>query len=202
MADPRPAHSPDEGYAVVAIATSAGGISALETLLGRLPAAFPVPVLLVQHLDPRRDTLIAEVLGRATELTVKLAEGGEKPRPGVVHIAPPGRHLTVAAGGSLALSDVAPVHFVRPSADVLFASAAETYGARLLACVLTGTGCDGADGASAVCRHGGAVIVQDPDTAQFGGMPQAAVDACPEARVLPLDQIATVLCALVEAPRP
>jgi len=185
----------------VAIAASAGGISALETLLGELPAAFAVPVLVVQHLDPRRDTLIAEVLARSTALTVKLAEDGEEPRSGVVHIAPPGCHLTVVAGGALALSDAAPVHFVRPSADVLFESAASAYGARLLACVLTGTGRDGADGVSAVCRYGGTVIVQDPETAQFGGMPMAAVGACPEARVLPLEQIAAVIRALVAAPR-
>ena len=202
MTDRRPVRSPDDGYAIVAIAASAGGISALETLLGGLPITFPVPVLLVQHLAPRHDTLIADVLGRSTELTVKLAEGGEKPHPGAVYIAPPGRHLTVATGGALALSDIAPVHFVRPSADVLFESAARACGARLLACVLTGTGRDGADGVSAACRHGGTVIVQDPETAQFGGMPQAAIDACPQARVLPLEQIATALRALVEAPRP
>ena len=201
MTDPRAVRSPDEGYAAVAIAASAGGISALETLLGELPAAFPVPVLVVQHLDPRRDTLIAEVLARSTALTVKLAEDGEEPRCGVVHIAPPGCHLTVVAGGALALSDAAPVHFVRPSADVLFESAASAYGARLLACVLTGTGRDGADGVSAVCRHGGTVIVQDPETAQFGGMPMAAVGACPQARVLPLEQIAAVIRTLVAAPR-
>ena len=202
VTDPRSVRIPAGGYVLVAVAASAGGIPALETLLGELPSAFPVPMLVVQHLDPRRETLIAEVLGRGTELTVKLAEDGEKPRPGVVHIAPPGHHLTVAAGGDLALSDAAPVHFVRPSADVLFESAARTYGAGLLACVVTGAGRDGADGVGAVCRHGGAVIVQDPNTAQFSGMPQAALDACPKARVLPIEQIATVVRALVEAPRP
>lgn len=193
--------SPTDGYAVLAIAASAGGISALETVLQQLPAAFPVPVLIVQHLDPRRATRIAEVLSRSTELTVKLARDGERPNPGVVYVAPPDRHLVIGADGVLALSDAEPLHFVRPSADMLFESAARTHGARVLACVLTGSGRDGSGGIGAVARHGGTVIVQDPRSARFGGMPQAALDACPDGLVLPLEQIGGVMCELVEAPR-
>jgi two-component system, chemotaxis family, protein-glutamate methylesterase/glutaminase len=196
----RPVRSPTGGYAIVALAASAGGIPALKILLGRLPAGFPVPVLLVQHLDPRRQTVLAEVLARGTKLSVKLAEHGERPRPGLVHVAPPGRHLTVAADGAVALSDAEPVHFVRPSADVLFESAARTHGSRVLACVLTGTGQDGADGVAAVRRHGGTVIVQDPKTAQFSGMPLAALAACPDALVLPVERIGAAMCGLVEVP--
>lgn len=202
MTEAHPVQTPDRGYAVVALAASAGGIPALETLLGELPAAFPVPVLLVQHLDPRRQTVLAEVLDRGTRLAVKLAEDGERPRAGLVHVAPPGRHLTVAADGSLALSDAAPVHFVRPSADVLFESLARTHGSRVLACVLTGTGQDGADGIAAVRGHGGTVIVQDPQTAQFSGMPLAALAACPDALVLPVERIGAAMCGLVEVLRP
>lgn len=156
-------------FDVVAVAASAGGIHALVTLLGDLGAGLPVPVLVVQHLDPRHRTVIAEVLGRRTPLEVKLAEDHERARPGTVYIAPPDRHLLAAPDGRLTLSDSELVHFVRPSADLLFESVAGSYGPRAVACVLTGTGRDGAMGVGAVKERGGTVIVQDPGTAEFRG---------------------------------
>jgi two-component system chemotaxis response regulator CheB len=188
----------DERYAVVAVAASAGGITALGVLLGALPVGFPVPVLVVQHLDPRHETVIAHVLGRSTQLPVKLAEAGELARPGIIYVAPPDRHLLVGAAGLLALSDSEQVHFVRPSADLLFESAAGAYGARAIACVLTGTGRDGATGVTAVKSRGGTVIAQDPVSAEFKGMPQAAVDTGVVDFVLSLDEIAVVVRGLVE----
>ncbi len=200
---------PDEGrrnsgtehYEVVAIASSAGGLQALNKVIGRLPRGFRVPVLVVQHLDPRHETVIADVLGRRTELDVKLAEHGEHARPGVVYIAPPDRHLLVEADGHLALTDSELVHFVRPSADLMFESVAGSYGARAIACVLTGTGSDGAMGVSAVKARGGTVLVEDPASAEFSGMPDAAVATGAVDFVLGLDEIAPVIVGLVNAGR-
>jgi two-component system chemotaxis response regulator CheB len=192
-----------DGYQVVAVAASAGGVTALGTLLGLLaePDGLPVPVLVVQHLDPRHRTVIAEVLGRRTALPVKLAEEGDVAQPGQVYVAPPDRHLLVDSAGRLALSNSELVHFVRPSADLLFESAAGAYGAGAIACVLTGTGSDGALGVSAVRAREGTVIVQDPETAAFSGMPEAAVATGSADFVLPLSEIAPVVRGLVEAKR-
>ncbi|MEU6992934.1 chemotaxis protein CheB [Streptomyces sp. NPDC046465] len=188
-------------YGIVVVASSAGGIKGLTAVLGNLGPTLPVPVLVVQHLDPRHRTVIAEVLARRTDLPVQLAQDGERAEPGVVYIGPPDRHLLVLADGTLTLTSTELVHFVRPSADLLFESAAGTYGARTIACVLTGTGSDGAMGVNAVRARGGTVIVQDPQTAEFDGMPQAAVDTGVVDFVLPLDEIPAVIRGLVEAKR-
>ena len=201
-ADAAPQESRPEGSdarpAIVTVAASAGGITALGTLLGALPVGFPVPVLVVQHLDPRHETVIAHVLGRSAQLPVKLAEAGELARPGTVYVAPPNRHLLVGAAGLMSLSDSELVHFVRPSADLLFESVAGAYGARAIAVVLTGTGKDGSTGVTAVKSRGGTVIAQDPESADFKGMPQAAVGTGVVDFVLPLDEIAGVVRGLVE----
>ncbi|QEU93002.1 chemotaxis protein CheB [Streptomyces kanamyceticus] len=195
------AHQPPGPYAIVAVASSAGGIQALIALLAELGPDLPVPVLAVQHLDPRHRTVIADVLARRTELPVKLAVDGEYARPGTVHIAPPARHLLVRSDGLLTLTDTELVHFVRPSADLLFESVASAYGPRSIVCVLTGTGVDGAKGAQAVGSHGGTVIVQDPEDAEHPGMPQAAIDTGAADFVLPLEEIAAFIRGLVEAKR-
>ncbi|GAA1876606.1 chemotaxis protein CheB [Asanoa iriomotensis] len=201
MADDVPGASSGAGerYAVVALAASAGGITALGKVLGELPAGFGVPVLVVQHLDPRHETVIAEVLARRTALHVKLAEADEHLRPGTVYVAPPNRHLLAGPWGVVSLASTELVHFVRPSADLLFESVAGAYGSRAIACVLTGTGRDGAMGVAAVKSRGGTVIVQDPASAEFAGMPEAALTANPVDFVLPIDEIGLVIRGLIEA---
>ena len=189
-------------YGVVAVASSAGGIAALGRVLGGLAVGFPVPVLVVQHLDPRHQTRIADVLGRRAKLNVKLAEDAERIAPGWIYIAPPDRHLLTGPEGAVTLSDSALVHFLRPAADLLFESVANTYGHRAIACVLTGTGTDGAAGVRAVKSRGGTVIVEDPDSAAFKSMPAAAVATGMVDLVLPLDGISTAISGLVEAGNP
>ena len=188
---------PAEPYDIVAIAASAGGITALGRVLAGLPAGFPVPVVVVQHLDPRHKTIIAEVLGRRAKAPVVLAQDGMRAEPGIIYIAPPNHHLLVEAEGVLVLSSSELVHFLRPSADLLFESVAGAYGPRAIACVLTGTGSDGAMGASAIKSRGGTVIAEDPELAQFKGMPEAVIAAGAVDFILPLDEIATVICGLV-----
>jgi len=187
-----------EPYGIVAIAASAGGITALGHVLSGLPQGFRVPVVVVQHLDPRHKTIIAEVLGRRAQLPVKLAQEGERAEAGTIYVAPPNHHLLVEPQGVLMLSSSELVHFLRPSADLLFESVAGSYGPRAIACVLTGTGSDGAMGASAVKSRGGTVIAEDPALAEFKGMPEAVVASGSVDFVLPLDEIATVICGLVE----
>ena len=193
-----PEDTPHGPYGIAAVAASAGGVVGLGRLLGDLREDFPIPIVIVQHLDPRPKTVIAEVLGRRSRLAVKLAEEGEIIKPGTVYIAPPDHHLLVGPGGVLTLTRSELVHFVRPSADLLFESVAGAYGDRALACLLTGTGRDGAMGVTAIHSRGGTVIVQDPETAEFAGMPRGAIATGEVDFVLPLEEIAAVMGHLVE----
>jgi two-component system chemotaxis response regulator CheB len=185
------------GYEVVAIAASAGGLFALRAVLGRLPEGFPAAVLVVQHLDPRHRSLMAQVLGRRTTLPVGEAADGDHLRPGTVFIAPPDRHLLVNAGGALSLTQTELVHFVRPSADLTFDSLAAAYEDRAIAVVLSGTGSDGSLGVQAIKQRGGTVIASDQATSEFFGMPAAAIQTGAVDFILPLDEIAPALITLV-----
>jgi two-component system chemotaxis response regulator CheB len=194
------AESVGSRYRVLALAASAGGVVAIRTVLAGLPADLPVPVLVVQHLAPHYATGLADILGRATALSVRLARDGERIAAGTVYVAPPDHHLIVAPDGTARLTDDDPVNYVRPSADPLFASLAEVYGPGVLACVLTGTGRDGSAGASEVLRRGGTLLVEDPETAASRGMPDAAVARCAPDEVLPLDAIAAAIGRLTAVP--
>lgn len=185
-------------FDVVAIASSAGGIQALTEVLGALPTDFPVPVVLVQHLDSRHPSVLDQVLKRRCTLAVKIAESGDVIAPGTVYVAAPGRHLVISSDAVLSLTGGEPVHFVRPSADVLFTSIAKAFEERAIVCILTGTGRDGARGAAEVKARGGTVIVQDPDTAQFAGMPRAAIATGAVDYVVKLEAIAVEVRGLVE----
>jgi two-component system chemotaxis response regulator CheB len=172
---------------------SLGGIAALREVLGGLPADFPGAVLVVQHLDPRGPSSLASILAPSTPLDVRPAADGETMREGVVYVAPPGRHLEVDAAGAIVLSDGPLVRYVRPAADVLFASVAEEFAARVVAVVLTGRLADGADGVVRVHERGGVVIAQDPAGAAAAGMPESSIQTGTVDHVLALDRIAPEL---------
>lgn len=178
---------------VIAIAASAGGLSALSQLLSGLPPALNAAILILQHLDPTRSSRLAAILDRRTQLPVKQAQSHDRLRPATVFTAPPGVHLLVNSEGILSFSHLPAVNFVRPAADLLFESIAASFGRRAIAVVLTGTGHDGARGAQVVKRAGGTVIVQDEATSEFFGMPGAAIGAGQVDAILPLDQIAPYL---------
>lgn len=184
-------------FDIVALASSAGGVEALGALLSRLPEAFPAAIVVVQHLAPQHRSLLVEILERRTPLPVKQAEEGDEVRQGMIHIAPPDHHLLVNGDGTLSLSHSELVHFVRPSADLLFESVAASYKDRAIAVVLTGTGSDGDMGVRAVKEEGGVVIVQDPATADFKGMPQTAIETGCADFVLDLEEIPHKLTALI-----
>ena len=185
----------------VLVAASAGGLSALTSVLSELPADFPASVAIVQHIEPHHRSMLAEILGRSCALPVTQAADGQLFQPGVVRVAPPDHHLLVDADGSLSLTRTELVHFVRPSADLLFESGAASFGNRAIGIVLTGTGSDGSLGVEAIKRRGGTVIAQDEATSDFFGMPGAAIDSGAVDFVLPLDQIADALTSLVSERR-
>jgi two-component system chemotaxis response regulator CheB len=184
-------------FDIVALAASAGGLGALSQVLAAMPVDFPATLVVVQHLDPRHRSLMAAILSRRTLLRVKEAEEGEILNPATVYIAPPNRHLLVNPDSTLSLSQSELVHFLRPSADLLFESVAASYRERAIAVVLTGTGSDGAMGVQAIKKMGGTVIAQDEDTAEFFGMPGAAIDSGNVDFILPLSEIPTALVTLV-----
>ena len=188
---------PGAAFDVVALASSAGGIAALSEILGSLPGEFPAAIVVVQHLDPRHRSLMADILRRRTALRVVQAAEGDHIRAGTVYIAPPDRHLLVNANGTLSLTHSELVHFVRPSADLLFESVAASYRTRAIAVVLTGTGSDGSMGIGAIKKMGGTVVAQDQASAEFSGMPGAAIRSGNADFVLPLDEIASALVTLV-----
>jgi two-component system chemotaxis response regulator CheB len=192
-----PSPSTAATFDMVAMASSAGGLAALAKVLSGLPASFPAPVLLVQHLDPRHKSQLAEILARRTPLQVVQADDGQEPVGGTVYIAPPDRHLLVNPDRRIHLSQSELVHFLRPSADLLFESVAAVYGPRAIAVVLTGTGSDGSLGVEAIKQRGGRVIAQDRETSEFFGMPGSAIRTGAPDYVLPLDAIAGLLEDLV-----
>ena len=183
-------------FDIVALASSAGGLSALSEVLSKLPESFPASIAVVQHLDPRHRSLMAKILSGRTELSVKEAEEGDRLRPGVVYVAPPDRHLLVNPG-TISLTQSEMVHFVRPSADLLFESVAASFKDRAIAVVLTGSGSDGKMGVMAIKKMGGTVIAQDESTSEFFGMPGAAIQSGNVDFVLPLGEIASALVTLV-----
>ena len=189
--------SASDTFEIVALAASAGGLQALSEVLSGLPADFPTPITVVQHLDPRHRSLMAEILGKRTKLQVRQAQDGDTLEPGTVYIAPPDHHLLVNRDGTLSLSHSEMVHFVRPSADLLFESVAASYKDRAVAVVLTGAGRDGAMGIEAVKKMGGTTIAQDDETAEHSGMPSAAIGTHKVDFVLELDEIAPALITLV-----
>jgi two-component system chemotaxis response regulator CheB len=162
-------------------------------VLGGLPARFPAAVVVLQHVDPRHRSLLADILSRRTALPVKEARDGEPVHAGRVYVAAPNRHLLVNPDRTVSLTQTELVHFLRPSADLLFESMAATYRERAIAVVLSGTGEDGAMGVTAIKKTGGTVIVQDPASAEFNGMPAAAVRTGSADFVLELDEIAPAL---------
>jgi two-component system, chemotaxis family, protein-glutamate methylesterase/glutaminase len=167
-------------------------------VLSMLPRAFPAAVLVVQHLDWRSRSYLAELLARDCRMPVFHADAGEAIHPGAVYVAPPGTHLTLT-GDHVRLGHEAPRHFARPSVDVLFESVASTCGPDAIGVILTGTGVDGADGLRAIKRAGGRTIVQEPATAEFRGMPAAAEATGCADMMLPLAGIAPALLGLLRA---
>ena len=183
--------------AAVAVGASAGALEALSAILPALPADFPIPVFVVVHLPPDRESLMPELLRHRCRIDVREAEDKEPVEGGRIYIAPPDYHLMVEPDRRLSLSSEEAVLYSRPSIDVLFETAAEAYGPGLLGVVLSGANGDGSRGLRAILAAGGSGLVQRPETALASAMPQAALDACPEASPMDLEEIAEYLRGMV-----
>jgi two-component system, chemotaxis family, protein-glutamate methylesterase/glutaminase len=186
----------DTPFDVVVIGSSLGGIAALQQLVSSLPPNFRVPVVIVQHRSSQVPFMLAHILRRSTSLSIVDAQNGDSLQAGVIYLAVPGQHLSFDATGRFILTNTERVNFVRPSIDVLFKSAAAIFENRVLAVILTGRGKDGADGALAIKRAGGVIMVQDEPTSRAFDMPRAAIQTQHIDFVLPLNTIAPALVTL------
>jgi two-component system chemotaxis response regulator CheB len=176
-------------FQLIVIGASAGGVTAVRTLLSSVPPGFSIPILIVQHIPRDRPSGLVEILSAACVLPVAEAEDKQPLNEGRVLVAPPDYHLLVEDRESVALSLDAPVVFSRPAIDVLFESAAEVFGRGVLAILLTGASTDGSEGIAAVRRAGGAAWIQDPDEAQASIMPAAALAHAGADAVLTVDDM-------------
>ena len=181
---------------IVVVGASWGGLAALSRLIGDLPSDFDVPVAVVQHRGKHADNLLASLLQDATDLTVVDVEDKEPLLPGTIYVAPANYHMLVD-NGHLSLTTDPLVRFSRPSIDVTFLSAADTYPASTIGVILTGANDDGSRGLRHIVDRGGRAVVQDPATAENPVMPNAAQRAVPEAKVVALPAIAETLLRMV-----
>ncbi len=184
-------------YQAVVIGSSAGGLNALKTIFMALDKHFPLPVIIVQHVSPAADNYLATFLNSLEKIRVKEADEKEIPQAGVAYIAPPNYHLLMEHNGSFTLTVEERVNYARPSIDVLFETAAETYGDGLIGIILTGANNDGSVGLKKIKDLGGTAIVQDPDEAESDTMPRAAVEIAKPHHVLTLEEIANFLNSLI-----
>jgi len=177
----------------VVIGASAGGVEALDVLLPALPCAFHPSLFIVLHLPRERPSLLAQIFSRRCAIAVREADDKEPAEAGTAYFAPPDYHMLVERNRQIALSADAPVHYSRPSIDVLFESAADAYAERLLGIILTGANEDGATGLRAVQAAGGVTVVQRPDSAKVPAMVVSALQRGPADFVLSLEEIAALL---------
>lgn len=180
----------------IVIGASAGAIQALTRILPTLPADYPIPVLVVVHIPADGSDLLAPLFQAKCRVAVKEAEDKEPTLPGFVYFGPSDYHMLVEADRTVSLSADEPVHYSRPSIDVLFESAADAFGAGLVGVILTGANEDGAAGLRAVASVGGIALAEDPAAAFAPAMPSAALELCAEARSMSLDAIAAYLVGL------
>jgi two-component system chemotaxis response regulator CheB len=188
----------------VVIGVSTGGPEALAALLPALPRDLPVPVLIVQHMPPMFTKLLADRLNGQSALTVLEATDGQLLEAGTAYIAPGNHHLRVDCRGGLpcaTLTQEPPENSCRPAADVLFRSATEVFGDRLLAIVLTGMGQDGLRGCEDIRRRGGRILVQDQASSVVWGMPGFVAGKGLADEVLPLASIAAEIVRLCKGRR-
>jgi two-component system chemotaxis response regulator CheB len=182
-------------YEIIVVGTSWGGLSALHQLIAGLPRNFGIPVVAVQHRHRQSGQMLSSLLQDRTSLGVCEVEDKAPIISGNVYVAPPDYHLLIERG-HFSLSTDAPVQYSRPSIDVTFASAADTYGDRAVGVVLTGANADGSRGLRRIVDRGGLALVQSPNTAESPAMPEAAARSVPQAQVLTIKEIAATLAAL------
>lgn len=183
-------------FEAVVIGSSAGGMDALRKVLSSLTEKFKVPIIIVQHLSPSSESYLVEYLSRYCSLKVKEVEEKEKIKSGWVYVAPPNYHTLVEKDGSFTFTVEERVSYARPSIDVLFETAADAFGNRLIGIILTGANSDGSLGLMKIKKNGGIAIVQDPDTAEAEMMPRTALEKATVDYILKLEDIGKTLMNL------
>ncbi|MDB5929289.1 MAG: CheB methylesterase [Polaromonas sp.] len=183
----------DRRIDAVVIGASAGGVSALLDMLSGLPASFCLPVVVVLHLPEGRQSRLPDIFRHRSAMAVREPADKETIAPATLYFAPPGYHLSLEADHTFSLSCEPPVNFSRPSIDLLMASAADAYGARLAGIVLTGANADGAVGLAKIGAQGGLTVVQDPAEAEMPTMPEAAIRLARPDLILDLKGIRSLL---------
>lgn len=184
-------------YRAVVIGVSSGGMNALKCIFQDLPKELPIPIIVVQHLNPHSDNYITKYLDDICALKVKEAEEKEKLNPSTIYFAPPNYHLLIEKDETLSLSVDEKVNYARPSIDVLFDSASDAFGSYLIGIILTGANNDGSVGLKHIKEQGGLTIVQNPNTAEVGSMPQAAINKVKVDYILNLNDITKKLIDLI-----
>jgi two-component system chemotaxis response regulator CheB len=183
-------------YEAIVIGVSSGGMITLNTILRHLPSDFALSIIIVQHQHPESDDFIAKFLDARCSLTVKQADEKESILPGVIYITPPNYHLMIEEDRTFSLTIDKRVHYARPSIDILFETAADVFGEKLVGIILTGANEDGNHGLRKIKESGGLTIVQDPDTAEVDTMPKAAIASTKVDYILPLEKIGLFICTL------
>jgi len=186
----------DKKYEAIVIGVSAGGLEALTVLLCDLPADFAIPIIIVQHRAKDEKNLLEEILQAKCKLTVKQADEKEQIEPGKIYFAPANYHLLIEDDHSFSLTSDTFVNYSRPSIDILFETAAEVFRSNLVGIILTGSNSDGAEGIKKIKDFGGATISQDPASADYSYMPQAAVNTNSVNQVLHLNEIKKFILSL------
>jgi len=190
------------GTKVVVLAASTGGPRALEVVFAALPRELPAFIFIVQHIPQDFSASFAKRLDAARGPKVVMASDGLIAEKGVAYLAPGGRHIRIGWKGAttliIKLDDGAPVNFVKPSADILFRSAADCMGASVLGIILTGMGSDGADGAKAIRAKGGRILVQSEQSSVAASMPKAVIQAGAADKIVSLEDISREIIRFLE----
>lgn len=191
------------GTKVIVLAASTGGPRALEVVFAALPRDLPAFIFIVQHIPEDFSESFAKRLEAANGPKVAMASDGLRAEKGIAYLAPGGRHMRLGWKGAttlvMKLDDGAPVNFVKPSADILFKSAADCMGSSVLGIILTGMGSDGAMGAKAIRAEGGRVLVQSEQSSVAASMPKAVINAEAVDKIVPLEDISREIIRFLEA---
>ncbi|NEW80024.1 MAG: chemotaxis protein CheB [Gelidibacter sp.] len=180
-------------FEAIVIGLSSGGMSAMKMMFSILPKDFGIPIVIVQHINANSNGFWIKFLNDNSNLNIKEADEKEKIMPGNIYIAPPNYHLLIEKNKTFSLTIDERVNFARPSIDVLFETAAETYKEKLIGIVLTGANQDGTEGIKHIKEFGGLAIIQDPETAESSYMPASAMAAIKADYILPLAEIIALL---------
>jgi len=184
-------------FEAIVAGVSAGGYAVLNQILPALKKDFPVPLIIVRHMHPNSSDYLISELDKKCALSVKQADEKEEISAGYIYFAAPNYHLLIERDRTFSLSVSEYINYARPSIDVLFESASEVYGNKIIGIILTGANNDGSNGMKTIKEHGGVTIVQDPDNAEMEMMPKSAIEATTIDYIVPANEIASLLTKLV-----